>query len=487
MINEVKKTDLLSALLRPNVNSGGANGFDQLMTDMENRSRDDREPTIESRESRNNDNRRSESNDRRADRAERSQEAPRAERRDDSRPVRRRDVLSSDEAQEFNSNEGDVAATDVEAVSLETLAEPDVQYNYGNSELQDAIVMCLAEAIYVPPKALYELLVNLEMAPEELAEAPVANKLLQNLLKVESPVELLMVPEYKDVLTELTEAVTEVLESATPAEAKPDLQKLAGLVATLDDDGNLVISQDQQVAELNAELNEQTLVMQEEAGQQQLSGGNERRNSDSTAEAATTQEDYAAVVQEAPEVLLAKTGAQAADVSVAPVANIATQAASAVQSVAGVASAARVDPTHVMQQIITQVKSVSAENFAELRMTLRPEHLGDVTMRVAVQNGIVIAMFVAENQRVKEILESNFQQLKDALEEQGIEVSEMFVSVDSESAEEQMNQFLKAQQEAIRRMQRAAGLVSDVEEVAEEENAPIDPSIVLQNTVDFSA
>jgi flagellar hook-length control protein FliK len=38
-------------------------------------------------------------------------------------------------------------------------------------------------------------------------------------------------------------------------------------------------------------------------------------------------------------------------------------------------------------------------------------------------------MFVAENQRVKEIIEAGFNQLRDALEEQGISVAQIEVSV----------------------------------------------------------
>jgi flagellar hook-length control protein FliK len=92
-------------------------------------------------------------------------------------------------------------------------------------------------------------------------------------------------------------------------------------------------------------------------------------------------------------------------------------------------------------------------------------------------------MFVAENQRIKEIIEANFNQLRQALQEQGIEVSQLSVSVSQEDAEERMNQFLKAQQENMRRLQRLAGM-AEVEEEAEV--MPVtDPT--LENTVDYRA
>lgn len=127
-----------------------------------------------------------------------------------------------------------------------------------------------------------------------------------------------------------------------------------------------------------------------------------------------------------------------------------------------------------------------SQSYAELKLMLKPESLGEVALRIATQNGIVTAMFVAENQRVKEIIESNFTQLRDALKEQGLEVSELSVSVGHEGAEERMNQFMKAQQEAMRRAHRIA--VGRSGEIAAEESEP-EPAPVNdgRSTVDFSA
>ena len=85
-------------------------------------------------------------------------------------------------------------------------------------------------------------------------------------------------------------------------------------------------------------------------------------------------------------------------------------------------------------EIIRQVKDgIQAETLgsgvSEMKLTLKPESLGEVSLRILSDNGIISARFMAENQRVKEIVESNFTALRDSLSEQGVNVSQLSVSV----------------------------------------------------------
>ncbi len=80
--------------------------------------------------------------------------------------------------------------------------------------------------------------------------------------------------------------------------------------------------------------------------------------------------------------------------------------------------------TEVINQIIEKMKVNINGDTSEVRITLRPEHLGDVTLKIATHNGIVTAEFLAENEQVKALIESNFTDLQDTLRQQGIEVSD---------------------------------------------------------------
>jgi flagellar hook-length control protein FliK len=115
----------------------------------------------------------------------------------------------------------------------------------------------------------------------------------------------------------------------------------------------------------------------------------------------------------------------------------------------------------VISQIVSRFSLTSAEQFTEIKMTLRPANLGDVSLKIATVNGLVTAQFVAENQRVREIIETNFNQLRDALQRQGVSVSELSVSVQQDQNAEQMNQFLRAQQGSRQRMANVLQSIAD--------------------------
>jgi len=89
-----------------------------------------------------------------------------------------------------------------------------------------------------------------------------------------------------------------------------------------------------------------------------------------------------------------------------------------------------VDVRDIIDQIVEKMKvEIKGDATAEIRISLKPENLGDVSLKIATQNGIVTAQFTAENQRVKEALEAGFNNLKDALQEQGVAISELNVTV----------------------------------------------------------
>ena len=462
----MRDADLVNALFKaptPNA-ANNTQGFGSFMADRESRMRDTVSETRE-RDTRGG----NESNQGRTQEAQRSRE-----------DLQQRRSQQPNETTEAGGEmvEAEVILDDVSDVQ-ETPA--DYESNDESTETEEAIVYNLAEAIQVPPEVVYATLEELEIKPEELAKPPEANKYLQAVLKVETPVEVLTMPEYQDTLNQLTEAVVEILETQTPAEAKPNLEKLQGLVVTIDEEKNLVVALSEEELKVEAVAEEDELAEmldKDNAGNRQAS----TNESQAFKPAQQYVETEAPVVAEAPEVLLQDTQSVNPNLVASP-ATLAAQQIATINATNEIAAAAKTDPTQVMEQIMSKVKTVSAENFAELRINLKPEHLGDVTLRIAVQNGIVMAMFVAESQRVKEIIESNFNLLRDALAEQGIEVGDLFVSVNSEDAEEQMNQYMKAQQEAMRRLQRAAGLTGE----AEVEEEPVEEEIKMNNTVSFTA
>lgn len=67
------------------------------------------------------------------------------------------------------------------------------------------------------------------------------------------------------------------------------------------------------------------------------------------------------------------------------------------------------------------------DGVAEARITLHPEHLGHVDIRLTVQNGQVTAQFVTQNGMARELLENQMAQLRTALQGHGLQVERMEV------------------------------------------------------------
>jgi flagellar hook-length control protein FliK len=91
-------------------------------------------------------------------------------------------------------------------------------------------------------------------------------------------------------------------------------------------------------------------------------------------------------------------------------------------------------------QIMEHAKLMLSGNQSELEMNLKPEHLGKLQLKVLVENQVVTARFVAESQQVKQIIETNLNQLRDQLRESGLMVDNLSVSIGTGTNEQFFNQ-----------------------------------------------
>lgn len=87
----------------------------------------------------------------------------------------------------------------------------------------------------------------------------------------------------------------------------------------------------------------------------------------------------------------------------------------------------------ILSQIIEKAQIIMMPDKSEMVMELKPDSLGKLSLKLVTENGIVMAKFVAENQQVKEVLETNMQLLKDSLQKQGLDVQGFSVSVRQDS------------------------------------------------------
>lgn len=74
---------------------------------------------------------------------------------------------------------------------------------------------------------------------------------------------------------------------------------------------------------------------------------------------------------------------------------------------------------------------VKLQGLSEARISLYPEHLGQVDVKITMQNGQMVAQFVTEHLLAKESLEGQMSQLRAALQAQGIQVTKLEVTQNS--------------------------------------------------------
>lgn len=87
------------------------------------------------------------------------------------------------------------------------------------------------------------------------------------------------------------------------------------------------------------------------------------------------------------------------------------------------------DQYQIKNQIIDQARLINRENQqSEMVIRLKPEHLGDLVLKVTVNNGVVNADFHSNNSEVRSLLEASLHQLKQDLTNAGFKVDSVNIS-----------------------------------------------------------
>jgi len=349
-------------------------------------------------------------------------------RRDEQSARRRRENSRAEET----SSAGAAVVQDTSAAHEAKNSNEPVAIN------EEDVITKVAEIMEVSEEVVEEWLQEMGLTASDLTDVQAVAKMLQAALDAESTAELLTNEKFPALYNSINDAM---------AEAKENQESLNALVEDLEatiEDGKVVVT--------NSNANRNSA---DNAGQQSA-----------TTETEQEVEQTNELISEPTDVKLLAPEEAINNESINPAVSMEAVTARTEQTVKQAAPQQPVDTANVIEQIMNQVKIASGGGqFNEIRMTLRPETLGDIVLRVITQNGIVMAQFEAESQRVKEALEADFNLLRNALEQQGIKFSELSVSV-RQDENERMNQFERARQRSRHRAESIKG-VSEAEEAKE--------------------
>lgn len=105
-----------------------------------------------------------------------------------------------------------------------------------------------------------------------------------------------------------------------------------------------------------------------------------------------------------------------------------------------VAEAYKVDGADIIRQMMDAVKVNLSNDMQSIEIQLTPEHLGKINLSVVANNGVMTASITTQNETVKAVIESQLVQLKEQLNNQGIKVQDVEVTVASHGFDANMNE-----------------------------------------------
>lgn len=153
-------------------------------------------------------------------------------------------------------------------------------------------------------------------------------------------------------------------------------------------------------------------------------------------------------------------------------------------------------PTEIIDQINAYIRQNTAAHITEWQMQLNPENLGTVSLNVTAKEGAVTAQFTTQNEAVKAVMEAQIMILKENLEQQGVKVEAVEVTVASHEFEQNLqqgdesNRQMEEEQENLRKATRKIDLgefasPEDLEALDEAEQVTVEMMQADGNMMDY--
>lgn len=355
------------------------------------------------------------------------------------------------------------------------------------ASVSDTVVAQLKEAIQekfgITGEELAQTMEEIGISDENLLDISGITKLVMNLDGIEKQADILTNPDFatdvKEILAKLDDIKSDVY-SKIPGEQEIQPEEI---IQTADTKGEAVTgnsaleetSETVQESETDKEdvyvSTETTDELSEEVKENQTTTG----NSESESEGLLKHDDSAKQNHEADKI----DGIQ----------NVQPQDFAARLTEDLSAKVGEKQATEIVRQVVEQIQMQSKPGMTSMEMQLYPEHLGKVLIQVVSREGSITAQITAESEAAKNALETQLTLLKENLNNQGLKIENVEVTIASHAFEQNMQGEGHDEQNAGRgnRGRRAARLLNEeLQQGLPEET----DSLVMEfrgNTVSYSA
>lgn len=122
----------------------------------------------------------------------------------------------------------------------------------------------------------------------------------------------------------------------------------------------------------------------------------------------------------------------------------------------------------IFEQIVEKVK-IDMDNTDEIRIKLKPDFLGEISLKLTTEKGVITAKAFVENYNIKQLIESNLDSLKENMKELGLNFEALDVSVGKDSGFDKNNGQAWKQSQRIKTkkpsLERTAGSLTYEEDI----------------------
>ncbi len=333
----------------------------------------------------------------------------------------------------------------------------------------------------ISEEELVRTMEELGMDTEDLLDRTRLQELFLQLKDASEPTELLTNEELFGDFTELLQTVEQMLQEAgvTSEEIKLVLREQKPVADELVEEA---AEETDMTAELPNTESDAEEVQQEPAEAVDASVQKAVRATTQTEtqnEGGSTGEKHtvAARKEENATVISSETDAEVRNVFIDTLANVTAgtgeEAVEAASQLRGIAD-----------QIMEQIKIVIRPEQTNMELQLNPEHLGRVHLTITEKEGMMTAQFTTQSEVAKEAIESQMAALRESLQNQGIRVEHIEVTVSEFGFERDRDAKQNSEENSGKQKRRGAVRMEDAEEPAPTMAEFLN---VTDSSVDYSA
>ena len=329
---------------------------------------------------------------------------------------------ADDAAKEVDAKDETEAIEETKAADIEATEEPDAEEMKAVLEALASVVQSIADTLNVPVEAVKESIENLNLDVTDVLDTKNIPLIVADVNNLSDVSEIMMDENLSEDVKELIGEVNETLDGlareigSTVEELKADIDRFAGERMSTDY-SNRSYNESEVVTENRIDSAANPTPVIEVEGKNNTGDDTQgRAKSDGDSGNNNTLNFAQTVIDNLKAVTEARVNENTSDFG------------------------RTISAQDIYEQVMSNLKLTMKADMTQMEMELHPASLGNVRVQVAAKDGVITASFTTENESVKAALETQVLTLKNQLEEQGIKVEAVEVTVGSHAFERNLSE-----------------------------------------------